>query len=99
MIKHIVLWKLAEPDRKAENTAQMKKMLEGLVGIVPGLLKLEVNPNINPNGFDVCLYSEFEDKAALDGYQTHPAHLECKKFVHSVISDRTAADFETEQSK
>ena len=94
MVKHIVLWKLADQDRKAENTAQMKKMLESLVGIVPGLLKLEVNPNINPKGYDVCLYSEFTDKAALDGYQTHPAHLECKKFVHSVINDRTAADFE-----
>lgn len=99
MIKHIVLWKLADPDHKAENTAQMKKMLEGLAGIVPGLLKLEVNPNLNPNGYDVCLYSEFVDKTALDGYQTHPAHLECKKFVHSVISDRTAADFEVKSNK
>lgn len=94
MVKHIVLWKLADPARKAESISKMKQMLEALVGVVPGLLKLEVNPNLNPNGFDVCLYSEFADQAALEGYQTHPAHLECKKFVHSVISDRTAADYE-----
>ena len=85
MVKHIVLWKLADPARKAESISKMKQMLEALVGVVPGLLKLEVNPNLNPNGFDVCLYSEFTDQAA---------HLECKKFVHSVISDRTAADYE-----
>ena len=94
MVKHIVLWKLADQGRKEENIATMKRMLEALVGVVPGLLKLEVNPNLNPNGFDVCLYSEFADKAALEGYQTHPAHLECKKFVHTVICDRTAADYE-----
>lgn len=94
MVKHIVLWKLADPVRKEENISKMKQMLEALVGVVPGLLKLEVNPNFNPNGFDVCLYSEFTGREALEGYQNHPAHLECKKFVHSVICDRTAADYE-----
>ncbi len=94
MIKHIVLWKLTDPSRKEETIPQMKKMLENLAGVVPGLIKLEVNPNLNPGDYDVCLYSEFADHAALDGYQTHPAHLECKKYVHSVICGRTAADFE-----
>lgn len=94
MIKHIVLWKLADETHKEENAAQMKKMLESLNGVVPGLICLEVNLIINPGKYDICLYSEFVDKISLDGYQNHPAHLECKKFVHSVISDRTAADYE-----
>lgn len=94
MVKHIVMWNLADAEHKSENAAKMKSMLEALVGVVPGLLKLEVAENFNPKGYDVILYSEFTDKAALAVYQDHPAHLECKKFVHSVISDRIAGDFE-----
>ena len=94
MIKHIVMWKLADAQHKKENASKMKGMLEALVGVVPGLLKLEVAENWIAGGYDVILYSEFTDKAALDGYQNHPAHLECKKFVHSVISERTAGDYE-----
>lgn len=94
MVKHIVMWNLADKERKNENAAKMKSMLEALVGVVPGLLKLEVALNFNPKGYDVILYSEFASKEALQIYQDHPAHLECKKFVHSVISDRIAGDFE-----
>ena len=73
MVKHIVMWKLADAQHKKENASKMKGMLEALVGVVPGLLKLEVAENWIAGGYDVILYSEFTDKAALDGYQNHPA--------------------------
>jgi hypothetical protein len=72
----------------------MKSRLEGLCGVVDGLIKAEVNLNYNPQGYDVCLYSEFRDKEALEGYQVHPEHLKIKEFVHQVISDRVVADCE-----
>lgn len=94
MVKHIVMWKLADTEHTTETISKMKSMLEALVGVVPGLLKLEVAENFNPGGFDVILYSEFIDKASLAVYQDHPAHLECKKYIHTVICDRTAGDFD-----
>ena len=97
MIKHIVFWSLQETVQgrsKKENFALMKEKLEGLVGIVPGLRSAEVGFNNNGGAFDVALLSEFDSKEALAAYRVHPAHLEVQKFVHSVICDRAAVDFE-----
>ncbi len=92
MVKHIVLWNLSDADHKEENAARMKELLEGLVGTVPGLLSARVSRGFA--GFDVVLESTLTDRDALDVYQNHPAHLEVKKFVHSVICERASCDFE-----
>ena len=62
MVKHIVMWNLADKDKVAENGAIMKQKLEALVGVVPGLLRAEVG--VGFNGYDVALYTELEDRAA-----------------------------------
>ena len=92
MVKHIVLWNLTDPAHKDENAAQMKEKLEGLVGVVPGLVSAQVGRGFA--GFDVALVSELTDREALAVYQDHPAHMEVKKFVHSVISERVSCDFD-----
>lgn len=95
MVRHIVLWNLAEEAEgrsKAENAALLKEKLEGLCGQIDGLLKAEVTVNINPAGIDLCLYSEFIDEAALDFYQNHPLHLAVKEIVHKVIVSRVVHD-------
>ena len=43
---------------------------------------------------NTALYSELESREALDIYATHPAHMEVKKFVHSVICERANCDYE-----
>lgn len=94
MIKHLVFWRVRDDEDKQKNMKKMRELLTSLVGVVPGLVSAEVGFNYNPKGFDIALYSVFESKEALDGYQIHPAHLEVKKFVHSVIIDRACADYE-----
>lgn len=96
MVKHIVMWKLKENalgESKKTNAIKMKKMLEALQGVVPGAYKMEVGINYNPGGYDVVLYSEFNDHDALEGYQVHSEHVKVKEFVHQVISDRAVADY------
>ncbi len=94
MVTHIVFWKVREDADKQANMEHMRKLLTGLVGVVPGLLSAHVGFNFNPKGYDLALLSTFESREALDGYQTHPAHLEVKKFVHSVITDRCVVDYD-----
>lgn len=97
MVRHIVFWNLkenAEGADKVTNANIIKSKLEALVGQIDGLLKAEVNLNYNPNGFDLCLFSEFESKEALEFYQNHPKHLDVKGFVHKVISERVVTDSE-----
>lgn len=97
MVRHIVMWNLQECAAGADkehNAAKIKEKLEGLVGKIEGLQKLEVGRNIVPNGYDLCLYSEFDDMEALDFYRTHPLHMEIQKFVHEVITERVFSDCE-----
>lgn len=97
MVRHIVLWKLADNaggKSKKENMAIMKEKLEGLVGQVDGLLSAQVTENFTPGGYDLCLVSTHTDAAALAAYQNHPAHLKVKEFVHTVITGRASHDTE-----
>ncbi|MHB8167695.1 MAG: Dabb family protein [Sulfuricella sp.] len=97
MIKHIVMWRLNEQaGKKAENALRLKRLLEGLNGKIPGLLRLEVGIDFSREGesSDVVLYSEFESRQALDAYQVHPAHAEVVPFVKSVRAERRVVDYE-----
>lgn len=94
MIKHIVMWRIAEPRR--ENALKIKEALEELNGRIPGLLRLEVGVDFSreAESADVVLYSEFANREALDAYQAHPAHAEVAPLVKALRSERRVADYE-----
>lgn len=99
MIKHLVLWRLKESALgrpKTENAQVIKEKLESLAGRVPGLLKSEVGIDFgrSDQSFDVALYSEFESREALAGYQDHPAHKEAVSFIREVREERCVVDYE-----
>ncbi len=96
MVKHIILWTLKEGYDMPQIKAEMKEALEGLVGVVPGLLamKIEIQPLPTSNA-DVMLYSEFENAEALQGYAVHPAHVQVADIkVRPFTKTRTVIDFE-----
>jgi|SRR6185312_6771211 len=99
MIKHIVMWKFkehAEGADKATNLVKAKALLDACAHIAPGTRCLEVA--IAQSGmectYDLVLYSEFTDRAALDAYQNHPQHLAIKPFIGSVRLERQCMDYE-----
>ena len=99
MIKHIVMWKLkehAEGADKAANAIKLKALLESCSNIVPGMLALEAAIAAPPleATYDVVLYTEFADRAALDAYQEHPTHQAIKPFIGAVRSERQCMDYE-----
>lgn len=99
MVKHIVFWRLKEeltgPARQ-ETMLAIKKGFEAMRGVVPGLRHIEVGLNDaeGPDGSDIALYSEFESRAALDGYQDHPAHLAMLPIVRAVRTERRVVDYD-----
>lgn len=95
MIKHIVFWKIQDGP-KGENARIAKSLLEGLVGKIPGLLKLEVGVDFSRTELssDLALYSEFTDKASLEGYAIHPEHLKVVPVIKSFSLERRVVDFE-----
>ena len=99
MVKHIVMWNVVESHEgmgRQELLGEIKKRIEAMKGVVPQIMEIEVGIDFNGSdaAFDIALYSVFEDRAALDAYQVHPAHEEVKKFVGAVTTARAVADYE-----
>ena len=74
MIKHIVMWNLAD----AAEAPRFKEILDTCKGIVPGMREFEVA--VRADGLeanhDVVLYSVFDDAPSLQAYVVHPHHKE-----------------------
>ncbi len=99
MIKHIVMWKLkdeAEGAGREANAREMKRRLDACAHIVPGMLAFEVTiaqPGLEAT-YDLVLYSEFADKAALDAYVAHPTHKAVAPFIGAIREARQCMDYE-----
>ena len=98
MLKHIVMWKFkdhAEGADKAANLLKAKALLDACADIAPGTLRFEVA--IAQSGlectYDLVLYTEFEDREALDAYQHHPRHEALKPFIAAVRAERQCMDY------
>jgi hypothetical protein len=99
MVKHVVLWRLADHaagNTKAVNLRLMKNEIEGLMGVVPGLMHIEVGFDFNGSeqAWDIALYSELESPEALAAYQAHPEHVRVAGFVAEVTVERAVVDYE-----
>lgn len=99
MIKHIVMWKV-EGETHEEHTRAclfLKERFEGLAGLIPGLLKIEVGVDFSRIDYacDVVLYSEFDSREALNAYASHPEHLRVKKELGNSRIARHQVDYQT----
>ena len=97
MVKHVILWKLKdEIEDKAPVKAGIKAGLEGLKGVVPGLVDIAVRTEgLASSNADVMLDSTFESEEALKGYAVHPAHVEvANRDVRPYTQTRLCLDFE-----
>ena len=96
MVKHIILWKLKEEFNTNEVKQGIKEGIEGLVGVVPGLIEASVQIEKLPSSnVDVMLYSVLESEDALKGYAVHPAHVKvADELVRPYTESRACIDFE-----
>ena len=99
MVKHIILWQLKdelEGERKGEVKKGIKEGLEGLQGVIPGLLDIKVYTDGLPSSnADVMLDSSFENEEALKAYAIHPAHVKvADENVRPFTKTRSCLDFE-----
>ena len=74
MVKHVILWSLKEEvANKDEVKAGIKEGLEGLKGVVPGLIDIQViTGGLSSSNMDLMLDSTLESEEALKGYAEHP---------------------------
>lgn len=99
MIQHVVLWKLkeeADGKNKDEIIDLMREKLSALPALIPQVKSLSVVKNINPTdkNMDVALITLFESLEDLNIYVIHPEHVKVGAFIGSVVSTRSAVDYE-----
>ena len=99
MFRHVILWKLKDGLADAESVkAGIKEGLEGLVGKIPGLLRVKVETYGAPGSTaDVMLDSYFDCEASLRAYAVHPLHVEVADTkVRPFVASRACLDFQGE---
>lgn len=95
MVEHIVLIKL-KPDVTAQRKQELIEALRGLKGRTPGMVDLSAGETFTDrhNGYTVGLVVRFEDKASLEAYGPHPAHVPVKELVGELSESVIAVDYE-----
>ncbi|MCR5098258.1 MAG: Dabb family protein [Lachnospiraceae bacterium] len=97
MVKHVIVWTLKEDiEDVAQVKAGIKEGLEGLKGVVPGLVDIEVKiEGLASSNADLMLDSTFENEDALKGYAVHPAHVKvADEKVRPYTKIRSCFDYE-----
>jgi hypothetical protein len=98
MIRHIVMWRVAgkTPSERRETAGRVKEAFESLRGLIPGLLEIEVGLDISEVDYacDVVLVADFESRAALEGYASHPEHLRVREALAGLREARHQVDYE-----
>ncbi|BGP29176.1 hypothetical protein JCM10296v2_000914 [Rhodotorula toruloides] len=97
-IHHTVFWKF-NGQQPANFVEQLREKAKGMVGVIPGLTKIEVGPPMpltkaRSQGWEAMLYAELESEDALKAYAPHPAHEEFKKLPEPYKTDIMAFDIE-----
>lgn len=97
MIRHIVMWRLADTPDKAQKAAAIKEGLEALKDKIAEITDIQVGININDSDTvsDVVLVSTFASKDALAAYVQHPAHKAVgAAAVKPNVTERRVVDYE-----
>ncbi|MCF7847644.1 MAG: Dabb family protein [Kiritimatiellales bacterium] len=95
MVKHIVMWRFRDGVAEADKL-EMKRRLEALKGVVPGLVEIEIGMNVAAGDAakDMVLCSEFQSLEDLKTYAVHPEHLKVVEFVKPLVCERAVVDYE-----
>jgi hypothetical protein len=100
MVKHLVLFKLAEEAEgksKKENALIIQKSLEALKDSIGVIRKINVYINdagASSDNYDVVLDSEFDSLSDMKIYAEHPDHLAAASYIVKVRIARAAIDYE-----
>ena len=96
MVKHIVMFKLAEKNQK--NLNQAMAALNSLRGNIETLKSLELGIDFlnSERSYDFILTALFDDREGLKKYVDHKNHVPVVEKMRSLCSSSIVVDFETE---
>ena len=94
MLRHIVLFKIK--DEYKSEIPELVKAFYDMNGKIDGLISAEAGQDFlgSDRSYDLGLCMVFRDRAAFEGYQTHPVHVPVRKKMHEVRSGSVSCDYE-----
>lgn len=96
MIRHVVLFKFKEGAPKAENIADVKKMLLALPPVIADIRHMEVGLDVlsTASSYDMALLVDVDDLSALKRYKNHPEHQKVLAVILKATESRISVDYE-----
>ena len=94
MVKHIVMFKLAE--KTADNMEHAVHSLRSLEGKIETLQAIEIGTDFleSERSYDIVLTAHFKDRDGLNIYANHENHLPVVKIMRSLCSASVVVDYE-----
>ena len=94
MLTHVVLFKF-KPEANAAQQAHLEAQLRGLPAVIAEIREFRVGRDLlrSERSYDLALVSAFDDLAAMQRYQLHPAHHEVVALVKTLCAGVIAVDF------
>lgn len=95
MLTHVVLFKF-KPETTAAQAAQLEAGLKGLPARIAEIREFRVGADVvrSERSYDLALVSAFDDLAAMQRYQVHPAHQDVVALVKALCAGVVAVDFD-----
>ena len=95
MIKHVVMWRFKQENKKA-NMQKARELLLALPAMIPEIKKMNVYFDAlgKDAAMDVMLEVELESAEALGVYAVHPEHVKVAGFIKTVVESRVVLDSE-----
>ena len=96
MLTHIVIWKY-RANVDAEARLEHVRLLQSLASVIKEIESLSVGSDVLklPRSFDTGLVAVFKDRAALEAYTVHPAHMKVVAFGTTISEQVASVDFES----
>jgi quinol monooxygenase YgiN len=94
MLTHVVLFKF-KPETTAEQAIQLEAGLKELPQLIGEIREFRVGRDVigSERSYDLGLISAFDDLAAMQRYQVHPAHQDVVTLVKTLCAGVVAVDF------
>lgn len=97
VVRHIVMWDVRGDTPQEKNAAAhlIKASFEALAGRIPGMRSVEVGLDMSGVDYacDVVLCMDFDSRASLAAYGSHPEHLRVKQLLGDSRIARHQVDY------
>ncbi len=97
VVRHIVMWDVRGDTPQEKNAAAqlIKASFEALAGRIPGMRSVEVGLDMSGVDYacDVVLCMDFDSRASLAAYASHPEHLRVKQLLGDSRIARHQVDY------